>query len=43
MGLTFKSAEDAKPELDDFYQLLYDFDPSMIGGELPDEGMFYAG
>lgn len=43
MGLTFKSAEDAKPELDVFYQLLYDFDPSMIGGELPDEGMFYAG
>lgn len=43
MGLTFKSAEDAKSELDDFYQLLYDFDPSMIGGELPDEGMFYAG
>ena len=43
MGLTFKSVEDAKPELDDFYQLLYDFDPSMIGGELPDEGMFYAG
>lgn len=43
MGLTFKSAEDAKSELDDFYQLLYDFDPSIIGGELPDEGMFYAG
>lgn len=43
MGLTFKSAEDAKAELDDFYQLLYDFDPSMIGGQMPDEGMFYAG
>ena len=43
MGLTFKSAQDAKEELDTFYNLLYNFEPSMIGGELPDEGLFYAG
>ena len=41
MGLYFKSAEDAKPELDDFYNLLNSFDPSIIGGKLPDEGMLY--
>lgn len=43
MGLTFKSAQDAKEELDTFYNLLYNFEPSMIGGKLPDEGLFYAG
>lgn len=41
MGLFFKSAEDAKPELDTFYNLLNDFDASMIGGKLPDDGMYY--
>ena len=43
MGLTFKSAQDAREELDTFYQLLNDFDPSMIGGALPDDGLYYAG
>ena len=41
--MTFKSAQDAKEELDTFYNLLYNFEPSMIGGKLPDEGLFYAG
>ena len=41
MGLFFKSAEDAKQELDTFYNLLNDFDASMIGGKLPDDGMYY--
>ena len=43
MGLTFKSAQDARGELDTFYQLLHDFDPSMIGGAMPDDGLFYEG
>lgn len=43
MGLTFKSAQDAREELDTFYQLLNGFDPSMIGGALPDDGLYYAG
>ena len=43
MGLTFKSAQDAWGELDTFYNLLNDFDPSMIGGKLPDDGLYYAG
>ena len=43
MGLTFKSAQDARGELDTFYNLLNDFDPSMIGGKLPNDGLYYAG
>ncbi len=41
MGLSFKSEEDAKPELDTFYGLLNEFDSTMIGGKLPDEAMYY--
>lgn len=41
MGLNYKTSADAKPELDAFYQLLNDFDASMIGGEIPDEGMYF--
>ena len=43
MGLTFKSAQDAWGDLDTFYNLLNDFDPSMIGGKLPNDGLYYAG
>ncbi len=42
MGMHFKSAQDAKAELDAFYGLLHNFEPSMIGGKLPDSGMLYA-
>ncbi len=41
MGLYFKSAEDAKPELNAFYELLNNFDSTMIGGKLPDDAMYY--
>lgn len=41
MGLSFKTAEEAKPELDTFFNLLNDFDASMIGGKLPDDGLYY--
>ena len=43
MGMCFKTPQDAQAELDTFYNLLNDFDAKMIGGKLPDEGMFYAG
>lgn len=43
MGLFFKSAEDAKPELDTFYDLLNSFDATMIGGKLPDGELYYHG
>lgn len=41
MGLHFKSAQDAREELSMFYQLLYDFEPKMIGGKIPDEDLYY--
>lgn len=43
MGLCFKAAEDAKPELDTFFELLNSFDPTMIGGKLPGEELYYHG
>lgn len=43
MGMCFKTPQDAHAELDTFYNLLNNFDDKMIGGKLPDEGMFYAG
>ncbi len=42
MGLEFKSAQDAQTELEMLYQLLYDFNPSMIGGKIADTGLYYA-
>ena len=41
MGLMYRNSFEAKPELDDYYQLLSDFDAKMIGGKVPDEGMYY--
>lgn len=43
MGLHFETAIDADSDLDILYQLLEGFNPKMIGGALPDEGMYYAG
>lgn len=42
MGLEFKSAQDAQTELEMLYQLLYDFNPSMIGGKIADAGLYYV-
>lgn len=41
MGLYYKSAEDAQKELEMFYQLLNEFDATIIGGQMPDAGMYY--
>lgn len=41
MGLEYKSAIDYKGELEMFYDMLYTFEPSMIGGQIPDDGMYY--
>lgn len=41
MGLEYKSASDSQEELAMFYQMLNDFDSSMIGGKIPDSGMNY--
>ena len=42
MGLMFKSGAQVKPQLDVYYQLLADFEPTMIGGKIPDETMYYT-
>lgn len=41
MGLEFHSALDSSEELGMFYKLLNDFDPTMIGGNIPDNGLYY--
>ncbi len=41
MGMHYKNAVDAKPELDEFYQMLYDFNPKTVGGKIPDENMYF--
>lgn len=42
MGLNYKSAIDSKNELKMLYNLLYDFNPAMIGGKVADEGLYYG-
>ena len=42
MGLMYENSLEAKDVLDDYYQLLNDFDATMIGGKIPDEGMYYS-
>jgi len=41
MGLTYKNAFEAKADLNQFWQLLLDFDKSTIGGKVPDDGVLY--
>lgn len=41
MGLHFKTPQDASEELKMFYNLLFEFDPKMIGGKVPSEAMYY--
>lgn len=43
MGLEFKTPGDAKEELDMFYKLLFEFNPKMIGGKIPEAGLYYDG
>lgn len=41
MGLVYKSAKDSEKELDLFYKTLYEFNPKMIGGKIPDKTLYY--
>ncbi|NCB74434.1 MAG: ABC transporter substrate-binding protein [Clostridia bacterium] len=41
-NIVYKSAQDAKSEIDGFLKVLYDFDPASVGGKLPDDGFYYA-
>ncbi len=41
MGMHYKKAISAKPELDEFYKLLFEFNPKTVGGKIPDENMYF--
>ncbi|HAX72045.1 MAG TPA: ABC transporter substrate-binding protein, partial [Firmicutes bacterium] len=42
-NLNYKSAKDAKAEIELYLQKLYEFQPNTIGGQLPDEDFYYLG
>ena len=41
MGLVYKNTFDARADLQGFYELLYQFDPTSIGGMIPDQGLYF--
>lgn len=41
-NIVYKSAQDAKTEINGFLQVLYDFAPASVGGTMPDDGFYYA-
>ncbi|MGY3724540.1 NitT/TauT family transport system substrate-binding protein [Granulicatella balaenopterae] len=41
MGLEFKSAKDAKSELENMYKILENVNPKLIGGQLPSDSLYY--
>ncbi|MCG8569510.1 MAG: ABC transporter substrate-binding protein, partial [Spirochaetes bacterium] len=40
-NITLMSAKEAKASILKFYQILYDFNPKSIGGQIPDDEFFY--
>lgn len=42
-GIMYKDAKDSKEALDLFYDMLFKFDPSTIGGSIPSEDFYYKG
>ncbi|MPN07681.1 hypothetical protein SDC9_154952 [bioreactor metagenome] len=42
LGLMYKNGKDSKESLDDFYKLLFEFNPSTIGGNVPNEEFYYS-
>ena len=41
-AIVFQSAKDTQEKTQNFLNILYDFNPSSIGGELPDEDFYYG-
>jgi len=41
-GITFKLAADEKNSIDSFLKVLYDSNPTSVGGSLPDEAFYYS-
>lgn len=40
-AIVYKSAQDSKVEVENFLQILMDYNPSSIGGKLPDENFYF--
>lgn len=41
-NITYIEAQDAKAMLNQFYKVLFDFEPKSVGGKLADEGFYYS-
>lgn len=41
-NFVFRTAQESKEELMDYFQILYNFNPQLIGGELPDDAFFMS-
>lgn len=41
-NITYIDAQAAKPMLNQFYKVLFDFEPKSVGGKLADEGFYYT-
>ena len=41
-NIMYKSAQDAKTEINGFLQVLFDSDPASVGGKMPDDGFYYG-
>jgi len=41
-NIVYVDALKAQPDLDHYYQVLYDFEPGSVGGKLADEGFYYS-
>ncbi|KAB3536056.1 ABC transporter substrate-binding protein [Alkaliphilus pronyensis] len=40
-NIVFIEGDEAKSYLEDFYQVLFNFEPKSVGGKLPNEGFYY--
>lgn len=40
-NLMFKSAKDSKEELEEYFKVLLEFNPKLVGGKLPDDKFYY--
>ncbi|MEW9124388.1 MAG: ABC transporter substrate-binding protein, partial [Thermotaleaceae bacterium] len=40
-NIVYMDAQEAKPYLQDYYEVLFNFDPKSVGGKLADEGFYY--
>lgn len=41
-NILYQPAAQVQKELQDFFQILYDFNPETVGGALPDQGLYYG-